>query len=104
MGFATVWNKPETWRIFEYNFKIQQWIVLVAAYLHAIMLKMLSDKEQILKCNLKAQNRLKEYFPKTNTVFQKIYNLKRNIILGLIFTIFYILIIACPRSLIFWGF
>ena len=32
MGLASSYERQSTWHIFEYSFKAQQWIVLIAAY------------------------------------------------------------------------
>ena len=51
-----------------------------------------------------AGRNLRLRYPKANKVFQLFYNLKRKIILLMVFTTFILLLQVYPRSLINWGF
>lgn len=68
------------------------------------MQRVFEDKMEIEKCYGSARKTLRARFPGTNKAFQLIYNLKRNIILIMIFFVFYGLIQIQQRSMINWGF
>lgn len=62
------------------------------------------DKKEVEQCIERAQDNLIGRFPGANKVFQQFYTLKRHILIIIVIATFYILILALPSSLIFWGF
>jgi hypothetical protein len=105
IGFTTVIVKSDSFAPFEYVFKWQQWLLLLIGYSQYFLLRLFNEKAQFEVCQLKAQNNLKRRFPLTNQLFQRIYILKRNVILIVTFAIFYsIILLAQQRTLINWVF
>ena len=105
VGVATETQAAGTpWKLFYYAFWPQQWAVLVAAHLHAFLIEFCSGYDEFKVCSEKAETNLKTRFPRINSMFMKLYNLKRNIVLLVIFAVFYYILLARHRSLIFWGF
>jgi len=104
IGVQTDFSFPQAWGLFEYKFFPQQWIILVSSYLQSFVGELQMRCKEIDICYIRSENTLKTRYPKTNTIFQKVWILKRNIQLLVIFAIFYILITAMERSLVFWGF
>ena len=104
MGFSEEFTKGQRWTVFEYDIQLQSWIVLIGGYLHSFMLEMFADKTEIDFCLDSALDILKARFPKTTKIFNKVWSLKRNILLILIFLTFTIFIMALPRCFVYWVF
>ena len=104
IGLYTDVGHPGEQAYFEYPFNVEEWIVLFAGCIQYVLQRLIADEEETEICIRKAGKNLRLRFPRTNKVFQLFYNLKRKIILLMVFATFLLLLQIYPRSLINWGF
>lgn len=104
LGLSTEYEDVSGSKYFKYPPKLQQWLLIIVVFLQFQVHQILKDEELINRYSLRARESFKSRYPRLFHLWEIIQHLKKEFLMLISFTVFFMLIILTTKSIINWGF
>jgi hypothetical protein len=104
LGLSTESEDISGSKYFKYPPKLQQWLLIIVVFLQFQVHQILKDEDLIKKYSIRARDSFKSRYPRLFHLWEIIQHLKKEFLMLISFTVFFMLIILTTKSIINWGF